>query len=238
MSSATRTVRARLAEVMRQPYVWGLVAIVVLLLVNLAKDPGYLALSVNDQNGHVAGNLIDIMRAAAPILLIATGMTLVIATGGIDLSVGSIMVVSGAVSMEFLQSAGEDAGTQAAFTAVLLSLAIGTALGLVNGVLVAFVGLQPFISTLVMMLAGRGLAKVITEGQNTAAVNPSFRWISNGYVLGLPVVFFLAVAIVLVVGLVVRRSALGLLIEAIGVNLRAARMAGVKPRNLLLAVYV
>ena len=69
-----------------------------------------------------------------------------------------------------------------------------------------------------MMLAARGIAKVITEGQNTSATNEPFRWIANGFVLGLPVVFLIAIAIVIVVGLVVRRSALGLMIEAIGIN--------------------
>ncbi|WP_395963154.1 ABC transporter permease [Brachybacterium sp. Z12] len=104
--------------------------------------------------------------------------------------------------------------------------------------LVSVVGLQPFISTLVLMLAGRGLAKVITGGQNTAASNETFRWLANGYVLGIPVVFVLAVLIVLAVGLLVRRSALGLMIEAIGMDPRAARLAGVNRRGLLFAVYI
>nr|WP_262426359.1 ABC transporter permease [Brachybacterium sp. Z12] len=119
-----------------------------------------------------------------------------------------------------------------------LALLLGAALGAVNAVLVSVVGLQPFISTLVLMLAGRGLAKVITGGQNTAASNETFRWLANGYVLGIPVVFVLAVLIVLAVGLLVRRSALGLMIEAIGMDPRAARLAGVNRRGLLFAVYI
>lgn len=224
-----------LSSVIRQPYVWGIVAILVLVIINLIQDPGYLAVSYDSNTGRLLGNVIDIARAAAPIMMIATGMTLVIATSGIDLSVGSVMVVSGAVSMEFMASAGSGAG--AALTAIALSLGIGLTLGLINGALVAFVGLQPFITTLVMMLAGRGLAKVITGGQNTTATNETFRWISNGYVFGIPVVFALALLIVLAVGLVVRRSALGLLIESVGVNRAAARMAGVRPAGLLLTVY-
>jgi simple sugar transport system permease protein len=108
----------------------------------------------------------------------------------------------------------------------------------VNGVLVAYVGLQPFIATLVLMLAGRGIAKVITGGQNTSATNAPFRWISNGYLIGIPVVFILAVLLVIIVGMVVRRSALGLMIEAIGINPKASRMAGIKPAGLLLTAYV
>ena len=164
-------------------------------------------------------------------------MALVIATGGIDLSVGSLMVVAGAVSMEFLKAAGDASSVGAMLGALGLALALSGILGAVNGVLVSVVGLQPFVTTLVMMLAGRGVAKVITSGQNTSASNDPFRWIANGYLFGLPAVFLIAIAIVVLVSLVVRRSALGLMIEAIGINPQASRMAGVKPRGLIISVY-
>lgn len=228
--------RPRAGAVLRAPYFWGLVAIALLLAVNTIKDPGYLAISVHPTTGNLAGNLIDIMRSAAPILMIATGMALVVATGGIDLSVGSVMVVAGAVSMEFMSARPDTLG--AALVALLLALVISAALGAVNGVLVSVVGLQPFISTLVMMLAGRGIAKVITGGQNTTASNDSFRWIANGYVLGVPVVFVIAIIVVLGVMLLVRRSALGLMIESIGMDPKAARLAGINRRALLLTTYV
>lgn len=138
--------------------------------------------------------------------------------------------------MEFLSAAGDSFG--AALAAVGLALVITGILGAVNGLLVAYVGLQPFIATLVLMLAGRGIAKVITGGQNTTASNDAFRWIANGFVIGIPVVFILAVLIVIAVGWVVRRSALGLMIEAIGINPRASRMAGIKPKGLLLTAYI
>ncbi|MGO1258809.1 MAG: ABC transporter permease [Brachybacterium sp.] len=223
-------------DLIRRPYFWGIIAIALLLLINTLKDPGYLAVSYNETTGSLVGNIIDILRAAAPIAMISVGMCLVIATAGIDLSVGSLMAVSGAIAMEFLSSAGSSVG--AAAGALALALLLGAALGAVNAVLVSIVGLQPFISTLVMMLAGRGLAKVITGGQNTAASNESFRWLANGYVLGIPVVFVLAVLIVIAVGLLVRRSALGLMIEAIGMDPKAARLAGVNRRGLLFAVYI
>ncbi|WP_433676122.1 ABC transporter permease [Microbacterium gorillae] len=221
-----------------KPFFWGIVAIIALLLMNVIKDPTYLAISINANNGNLVGNLIDILRQAAPVMMIAIGMSLVIATGGIDLSVGSLMAVAGAVSMEFLAAAGDSASVGAALAAVGLALLFTAILGAVNGVLVAYVGLQPFIATLVLMLAGRGVAKVITGGQNTAASNQPFRWIANGYLIGVPVVFILAVLIVVAVAWVVRRSALGLMIEAIGINPKASRMAGIKPKGLLLTAYV
>src|SRR5699024_7383232 len=108
----------------------------------------------NETTGSLVGNVIDILRAAAPILMISVGMCLVIATAGIDLSVGSLMAVAGAIAMEFLSAAGGSPGAAAA--ALGLALLLGAALGAVNAVLISVVGLQPFISTLVLMLAGRG----------------------------------------------------------------------------------
>ncbi|MGI9823012.1 ABC transporter permease [Agromyces sp. Marseille-Q5079] len=236
MSTAARSIWLR--ELIRKPYFWGVVAIFALLALNVLKDPNYLALSVNPVNGNLVGNVVDILRASAPILMIAVGLSLVIATGGIDLSVGSVMAVSGAVAMVFMKDAAQSGSVGTALGAIGLALLVSAILGTINGVLVAYVGLQPFISTLIMMLAGRGIAKVITEGQNTSATNEPFRWIANGFVLGLPVVFLIAIAIVIVVGLVVRRSALGLMIEAIGINPKASRMAGIKPSGLLLTVYI
>lgn len=224
-------------DLLRAPWFWALVAIALLLVVNLVKDPGYLALSINPQNGNLVGNLIDILRVSAPVIMIAVGMSLVVATRGIDLSVGSIMVVSGAVSMEFLKSAAAADSVGAALAAVGLALLVSTLIGAVNGVLITTLGLQPFISTLIMMLAGPGIAKVITAGQNTNAANAPFQWIANGYVVGLPVVFLLAVGITVLVALIVRRSAFGLMIEAIGINPAASRMAGIRPAGFVVAVY-
>ena len=220
-----------------QPYVWAIVALLLLLLINLTKNPGYLGVSVNPATGNLSGNVIDILRASAPIMMIAVGMTLVIATRGIDLSVGSVMAVAGAVSMEFMHNAGTGSFGAAAI-AVILALGISAVLGTLNGILVSIVGLQPFITTLVMMLAGRGLAKVITSGQNTSATNESFRWLANGTVLGFPVVFVIAVVIVAVLAALVRRTALGLMIESIGINPKAARMAGIRPVGILISVYI
>ena len=229
--------RGVVSTIVHQPYIWAIVTLLLLLIINLVKDPGYLGVSVNGTTGNLSGNPIDILRASAPIMMIAVGMTLVIATRGIDLSVGSVMAVSGAVSMEFMSNqSGGDAGS--AIVAALLALAVSAFLGTVNGVLVSIVGLQPFITTLITMLAGRGLAKVITSGQNTSATNEPFRWLANGTVFGFPVVFIIAGVIVAIVAFLVRRTALGLMIESIGINPRAARMAGIRPIGILIAVYI
>jgi simple sugar transport system permease protein len=220
------------------PWIGAVAAIIVLLVIDLIKDPGYLAISLNPDSGRLVGNVIDIMRAAAPVLMISLGMLLVIATAGIDLSVGSVMAATGAIAMEFLSGHANPGALGTALTALVLALALGTALGLINGLLVTVVGLQPFISTLIMMLTARGLAKVITGGQNARATSAPFRFIANGAVLGLPVVFLIALLVVAVVALICRKTALGMMIEAVGLNPRAARLAGLRARGLILITYV
>ena len=237
MSQHQSGLRGALQRLVGARYSWAVLAILVLLVVNLVRDPSYLAISVNPVTGNLAGNVLDILRAAAPILMIAVGMCLVISTSGIDLSVGSVMAVSGAVSMELLRNLDYDSALPAALVAVGLALLVSTAIGVANGILVSVVGLQPFITTLIMMLAGRGIAKVITSGQNTTAHNDAFRWIANGHILGFPVVVLLALGVVAIVGVLVRRTALGLMIESIGINAEASRLVGIKPRGLLITVY-
>lgn len=139
--------------------------------------------------------------------------------------------------MEYLSHAGAPDSLGAALIALLLMVLLCSALGALNGILIAVVGLQPFITTLVMMLAGRGLAKVITSGQNTSAENSPFRWIANGYVLGMPAVALIAVGIAVLVAGLIRRTALGMMIESLGINAEASRLAGLNRRALLIMVY-
>ena len=229
---------ARIRTLVRAPWCWGLVGIVLLLAINTIKDPTYLAIGINPTTGLLAGNVLDILRVSSPIIMIALGMTFVIATSGIDLSVGSIMAVGGAVAMVTLSEIGQAESFGAMAAAIGLAVLLGAVLGSINGLLVSVVGLQPFISTLVMMLAARGIARVITGGQNTNATNGPFKQIANGQFFGLPISFVVAIALVIIVALIMRRTALGLMIEAIGINPRASRLAGIRPKPILITVYV
>lgn len=227
----------RVKAALRTSWFWALVGIVVLLAVNTVKNPGYLAIGLNPTTGLMTGNLLDILRVSAPIILIALGMTFVIATKGIDLSVGSMMAVGGSVAMETLRAAGDDASVGAMLTAMGLAVLLAIVLGIVNGLLISTVGLQPFITTLVMMMAARGIARVITGGENTNARNEPFRQLANGQILGIPTGFIIAVLVVVLVALLMRKTALGLMIEAIGINPNASRLAGIRPKPVLIAVY-
>ncbi|HMR49941.1 MAG TPA: ABC transporter permease [Arachnia sp.] len=229
---------SRLKTALHTPWFWGIVGIAVLLLINTLKDPAYLSIGVNPTTGLLTGNLLDILRVSAPVMMIALGMTFVIATEGIDLSVGSMMAVGGAVAMQTLSNLKAPTSVSAMLTAIGLAIALAVVLGAVNGILVAVIGLQPFISTLVMMLAARGIARVITGGQNTNATNEPFRQLANGQILGLPTSFVLALVTVVLIALLMRRTALGLMVESIGINPHASRLAGIRPRPILIAVYV
>ncbi|MGL4255857.1 MAG: ABC transporter permease [Microbacterium sp.] len=228
----------RVKTALRTPWFWAIVGIALLLLINTIKNPAYLAISVNPATGMLTGNVLDILRVSAPIIMIALGMTFVIATGGIDLSVGSMMAVGGAVAMETLSSLDGASPVGAMLTAIGLALALAIVLGAINGFLVSVIGLQPFITTLIMMLAARGIARVITGGQNTNATNEPFRLLANGQILGIPTSFVLAIAIVVLIALAMRRTALGLMIESIGINPHASRLAGIRPRPILFGVYI
>ncbi len=192
--------------------------------------PGFLSIELVD--GRLVGPVIDILKRGALVALLAVGMTLVIATRGIDLSVGAVMAICGAVA------ASAVSGGMALLPALGLALLAGLAAGLWNGALVAVAGIQPIVATLILMTAGRGIAQLITEGRILTFSHPGFAFLGAGDVLGLPVPAWLWLLTGLAVTLLMRRTALGLLVEAVGVNRRASALAGVNARVLLIAVYM
>jgi galactofuranose transport system permease protein len=209
------------------PQLLTLAAVLVLVTIFF---PGFLSVGVSGDR--LVGSPIDVLKRGAPVALLAIGMTLVIATRGIDLSVGAVMAICGATAA-FAVTAGWGLGA-----AVLIALAAGLVCGLWNGFLVAVLGIQPIVATLILMVAGRGVAQLVTEGKILTFSDEGFAFLGSGTILGLPVPAWTWILAGIVVGLVVRRTALGLLIESVGVNLRASRLAGVNSTVLLLTVYV
>lgn len=225
-----------LGAVTRNPLVWPVLGLLALLVVNVVATPTFFELRMQD--GHLYGNLIDILRNGAPIILVALGMTLVIATRGIDLSVGAVAAIAGAVACVYIAGSSDPGSVGTAIVACSLALAACLVLGLWNGFLVAVLGIQPIIATLVLMTAGRGLAMLVTDGQITTVNNDAFAGIGVGFVATLPVAILVALAVFALTGLVTRRSALGMLIEAVGINPEASRLAGVRSRTIVWTVYV
>jgi ribose/xylose/arabinose/galactoside ABC-type transport system permease subunit len=206
-----------------------LIALFVILALNTAISPGFLDIAY--QNGRLYGSLIDVLNRGAPVALLAIGMTLVIATKGIDLSVGAVMAISGAVAAAAITGGYSLPATLGA------ALGVGIACGLWNGALVAFFRIQPIIATLILMVAGRGIAQLVTEGVILTFNDPGLIFLGSGAVAGLPVPVILWVVLGLLAAALVRFTALGMLIEAIGINRRASRLAGIGTSTLLVAVY-
>jgi simple sugar transport system permease protein len=223
-------------KALASPLFWPSLALIVLLAVNVVLTPSFLNIRVQD--GHLFGSLIDILRNGAPTMLVALGMTLVIASRGIDLSVGAVVAVSGALACAHIATAAHPAGAGAVITAMGIALGVAVGLGLWNGMLVSVFGVQPIIATLVLMTAGRGIALFITDGQIVTVTSAPFKVLGAGYALGLPVAILVSLSVFAVVGLVVRRTALGMLLESVGINPEASRLAGVRHRSIVFAVYV
>jgi simple sugar transport system permease protein len=219
-------------ELLRKP-IWPLAA---LLLLNLAVTPSFF--SVHVQDGRLYGSLVDVLHNGAPLAITALGMTLVIATRGIDLSVGAVVSIAGAVTCTWIASSPDPASPGAAIAGIGLALGLAVALGAWNGFLVARLGIQPIIATLVLMTAGRGLAQLVTDGQIVTVNNPTYSGISGSALLTVPVTVLVAAAVYALVALVTRRTALGTLVEAVGINPEASRLAGVRSRTIVWTVYV
>lgn len=202
------------------PTYGALVALVLLFVVNAFATPNFLDLN----------NFRNILLQVAPTVLVAVGMTYVIATGGIDLSVGSIMAIASAVAAVSL-------GRGVVF-AVLLALAAALATGMLNGALISGFRIQPIIVTLASLITGRGVAQVISNGgQLIPFDNPRLAWLGQGYLGPLPVQVVVMALVVLAAIFVMRAMSFGRYVVAVGGNEAAARLAGVRVHRTKIAVY-
>lgn len=209
---------------------WPLGALALLLAFNAVVSPSFFHLHFAE--GRLASPLIDVLNQGAPVLLLALGMTLVIAAGGIDLSVGAVMAIAGAVAARVLET---DASAAAAVAA---ALAVCLAAGLWNGLLITFAGVPPIVATLILMVAGRGIAQLITDGQIiTVEPGSAFLAIGRGAVLGLPAPALISLAAAGALSAAVRLTSLGLFIESVGGNEEASLHAGLDVRSTRLAAY-
>ncbi|EME62624.1 ABC transporter permease [Amycolatopsis decaplanina] len=218
MTDAGKTVdRTRVARWLQEYGVY--VAVVALVLFNIAFTANFLTV----------GNFRTQLIQAAPVLVVALGMALVIGTEGVDLSVGAVMALSAALVPLYL-----GAGT---LPAVAVALAAGLAAGTLNGVLVARVGIQPIVATLALLVGGRGLALVLADGQLVQLHDPDFLALGNGEVLGIPVSVLIAAVLAVLMSALVGKTAFGRRLVAIGGNRRASVLAGLPVNRVLIGVY-
>jgi ribose/xylose/arabinose/galactoside ABC-type transport system permease subunit len=205
-----------------------LTALLALLAFNFAYTPNFASWQTINVN----------LTQVAEIVIVAVGMTLVIATGGIDLSVGSLMAIAGALApLIFLSRFGVAhpwAGDALAFGVPVLAT---SGLGLFNGWFITRFRVQPIVGTLVMFIAGRGVGQVLTNGELQVFHNPVFQFIGLGRVFGLPFQVILMLVAVGVSAWVLRRTLFGRQVLAVGGNERAARLAGVPADAVKRSIY-
>ncbi|MFE0135948.1 ABC transporter permease [Streptomyces sp. NPDC059037] len=195
------------------------VGVAVLLVLNIAVTPHFLS----------AENFRTQAVQVAPVLIVALGMALAIGSEGVDLSVGSVMALSTSLLSLYLG--------YGMWIALIVALIGGAVIGVANGSLIAFIGVQPIVATLALMVAGRGLALVLLP-QLKDVRDPNMASLGSGDVLGIPYLVLIAAALALLVAFVVRRTTFGRQLLAIGDSRPAARLAGLPVRRVLILVYV
>ena len=212
------------------PWIWALLSLILILGFNLAFTPGFFSIQVRD--GNLYGSIIDILNRAAPVMLVALGMTLVIATGGVDLSVGAIMAIIGSIAALLVTK------SHAPLPVILCACLISaTIFGLWNGTLVAVFKIQPIVATLILMVSGRGIAQLLTDGQIIQFKDSAVSFIGSGFLFKIPFSITLVALMLAVTAIVTRRSAMGLFIESVGDNPTASRYSGIDIRTVQLFVY-
>lgn len=191
-----------------------------------------LILSIATDSFFDGKNMLTVLRQICINALLAFGMTFVLIIGGIDLTVGSVVGASG-VAVVMLMEAGVGM-----IPAILIALALGAVIGLINGTIIALTGMPAFIVTLSMMGSIRGLAYIITDGRSKASSNQTFTSMGNGYLLGIPIPIYILAVVMIIVSIILYKTKFGRRMYAIGGNPTAAKYTGINIKGITIKVYV
>ncbi len=237
-----------------QPFTWKritesrlflpLVALSLILLFDLIFIPGFF--SIENRDGNLHGSLIDIFRNGSTVMLLAIGMTLVIATGGVDLSVGAVMAIAASVAGILINPSAlknevffvtDPTYTfQPLWLVIISALFVAVLCGLWNGVLVAYVRIQPMVATLILMIAGRGIAQLITNGLRVQITYKLYTFLGQGWFI-LPFSLYIVAIVFTLTWLFTRKTAIGMFIESVGINFRSSFFSGIDEKKIKLMVY-
>ena len=207
------------SNLMQSKITWAVIAELLILLVCFIIRPDFFSIKYQPATGMLYGSLIDIVNRSAEITIIAMGMTLVIALGGTDLSVGSLVALSGALALKFLRwdvlvyNTPGDYSVQPFILVILVLLVVCTLMGLFNGFMISRIGMQPIIATLILMVCGRGIAQI------------------------LPMPIIITIVVVAAVSLFVRKTAFGTMVESVGINPSASRLSGINSKRIIMIVF-
>lgn len=223
-------------------------ALLLILIADFFLIHGFFNLQL--KNGQLYGSLMDILVHASPTMILAMGMTLVIATGGVDVSVGAVIAISSSVACIMINPTivGLNLTDPRFFLAnpqytwaplwlvILVPLVVATLCGVWNGVLVSYGRIQPLVATLILMIAGRGIAQLITNSIQIIVFNDTYAYIGNGFIV-LPFALYVAAAVFIGAWLLTRRTAIGLFIESVGINSRSSFYSGINERRIKIFAY-
>ncbi len=213
--------------------------LILVLVLNLIVTPSFFEISI--QNGVFYGYIIDIINRSSELVIIAVGMTLVVAaSGGTDISVGATLALSGAASV-YLLTGGENSTDfyhAPYLLGILAALGVGVLCGMWNGFLVAKMKIQPMVATLILFTAGRGMAQVLTGGFILYQRFEPFKYLGNSIPgVPLPTPVFIAISVVIITFVVLKKTTLGLYIQTVGINAKAARLVGLKATKIQFLSY-
>lgn len=221
-----------------------LVALSLILLFDFIFIPGFF--TIENRDGNLYGSLIDIFRNGSTVMLLAIGMTLVIATGGVDLSVGAIMAIAASVAGILMNpSALRDElffvtdptyTFQPLWVVIMGALIVSLLCGVWNGVLVGYMRIQPMVATLILMISGRGIAQLITNGLRIQITYKPYAFLGQGWIV-LPFSLYIVAFIFALTWLLTRKTAIGMFIESVGTNFRSSFFSGIDERKIKLLVY-
>jgi len=224
-------------------------ALALILLFDLILVPGFF--TIQTREGNLYGSLIDIVRNGSTVALLAIGMTLVIATGGVDLSVGAVMAIAASVAAilmnpyvlakelppHLMKLINDPTFTwQPLWIVILVALFVAIVCGLWNGLLVAYVRIQPMVATLILMTAGRGIAQLITNGVRIQIFYEPYAFIGQGWIV-LPFSLYIVAFVYAIAWILTRKTAIGLFIESVGINFRSSFFSGIEEKKIKLLAY-
>lgn len=214
---------------------------VLVLLINLLKSPEFFSIAIN--NGVLYGRLVDILNRGSEIAILAVGQTLVVAvSAGTDISVGSVMSLSGCFCCMLLAGYGVNSTTTLALPmaiGMLGGVLMGGVCGAFNGVLVAKLKIQPMVATLILFTAARAIGLLLCDNQITYIRYESYKYLGNFLPhVPIPTPIFVTIAVILVISILLKKTSLGLYIQAVGINGRAARISGINSDVICFVCYV
>lgn len=236
-------------KVIESKLFWPFIALAFILLVDLIFIPRFFVLTT--QEGHLYGNLVDILRNGACIMLLGMGMTLVIATGGVDLSVGAVMAIAASVAAvmmnpviiglklppDLMRFINDPNFTYAPlWQVIVVTLIVATICGLWNGLLVAYGRIQAMVATLILMIAGRGIAQLITNGVRIQIFYEPYAFIGQGWIV-LPFSLYIVAAVFAFAWILTRKTSIGMFIESVGINSRSSYFSGIDEKKIKLLAY-